>query len=171
MFCYLFRALRAMHICSWLALPLAFLMMQPGWTQDSSPKKRLPDVYETVSAMIQDSRLTDAEQKINAHLLLHPRDPQMRFLRGVLEQSRGQWEQATETMLQLTREFPELPEPYNNLAVAWSARNQPEKAREALEAALRISPNYATAHENLAQVYLTLARQSSQRAQKISNKP
>jgi len=51
--------------------------------------------------------------------------------------------------------------------VLWSAQNQPEKAREALEMALRLYPDYATAHENLGLIYLMLARQSYEKARKL----
>jgi len=51
--------------------------------------------------------------------------------------------------------------------VLWSAQNQPEKAREALEMALRLYPDYATAHENLGLIYLMLARQSYEKARQL----
>ena len=37
---------------------------------------------------------------------------------------------------QLTEDFPELPEPYNNLAVLYAADGQLDRARAALELAL-----------------------------------
>jgi tetratricopeptide (TPR) repeat protein len=43
----------------------------------------------------------------------------------------------------LTEDYPELPEPYNNLAVLYAQQKQYDKARTALEMAIRIHPGYA----------------------------
>ena len=67
----------------------------------------------------------------------------------------------------MTEEFPELPEPYNNLAALYAARGDFEKARAALDGALRANPGFAVAHENLGDVYAQLARLSYQRALKL----
>jgi ketosteroid isomerase-like protein len=53
-----------------------------------------------------------------------------------------------------------LPEPYNNLAVLYAGQNQFDKARTALEMAIRTNPSYTTAHENLGDVYAKLASQA-----------
>ena len=66
--------------------------------------------------------------------------------------------------MQLTRDYPELAEPYNNLAVLHAASGHLEKAREALETALRLDPGYATARENLGDVYLRLAASAYEQA-------
>ena len=86
---------------------------------------------------------------------------------GVIQQQRGQAEEALATFTQLTQDYPELPEPYNNLAVIHAAQNQYDKARIALEMAVRTNPNYATAHENLGDVYARLAAQSYGKALQI----
>ena len=49
----------------------------------------------------------------------------------------------------LSEDYPDLPEPYNNLAVLYASQGQYEKAKGALEAAIRTHPSYSTAHENL----------------------
>jgi len=67
----------------------------------------------------------------------------------------------------LTREFPELAEPFNNLAALYAAQGEFDKAADALQSALKINPNYATARENLGDVYVRLAAQSYQRAQQL----
>jgi Flp pilus assembly protein TadD len=67
----------------------------------------------------------------------------------------------------LTQDFPELPEPYNNLAVLYAAEGQLDNARRALETALLAAPGYATAYENLGDVYLQLAADSYQKASKL----
>ena len=70
--------------------------------------------------------------------------------------------------LKLTEDFPELPEPYNNLAVLYAQNKQYEKARAALQMALRDHPEYAVAHENLGDVYAKLASQSYDKAVQLN---
>ena len=93
--------------------------------------------------------------------------PDLRFLKGVLLVESRSVDEATSVFQQLTEEFPELPEPYNNLAALYAARGDFEKARTALDGALRANPGFAIAHENLGDVYAQLARISYQRALKL----
>jgi Flp pilus assembly protein TadD len=60
----------------------------------------------------------------------------------------------------LTQDFPELPEPFNNLAVIQAAQGRLDHARDLLETALRNDPTYRTAHANLGDVYARLALRS-----------
>jgi Flp pilus assembly protein TadD len=91
----------------------------------------------------------------------------MRFLRGVILTEQGKQAEAVTAFTQLTQDFPELPEPYNNLAALYASQSQFDKARAALEMAIKLNPNYATAHENLGDVYARLAGQSYGRAQQL----
>jgi hypothetical protein len=59
----------------------------------------------------------DAQTKTDAFLAAKPRDPQMRFLKGVIQRDSGKVNEAIATFNKLTEDYPELPEPYNNLAV------------------------------------------------------
>jgi Flp pilus assembly protein TadD len=58
---------------------------------------------------------------------------------------------------QLTQDYPELPEPHNNLAVLLAADGDLDGARRALESALRVQPDYPIAQENLGDVHLRMA--------------
>nr|HRL67054.1 tetratricopeptide repeat protein [Ottowia sp.] len=97
----------------------------------------------------------------------NPRDPQMRFVKAGVLTAAGQAPQAEELLVQLTRDYPELPEPWNNLAVLHASRGQLDKADEALQAALRINPAYATALENLGDVRVRQASEAYQRARQL----
>jgi Flp pilus assembly protein TadD len=103
----------------------------------------------------------------DAHLTKSPRDAQMRFVRGVILAELKDTVAAREVFERLTEEFPELPEPYNNLAVIHASQGQLERARSLLEAALAVRPDYATAHENLGDIYLQLSADSYQRAARL----
>jgi Flp pilus assembly protein TadD len=117
--------------------------------------------------MAKQGRAAEALAKADAYIASKPRDPQMRFLRGVILSEQGKQAEATAAFVQLTQEFPELPEPYNNLAGLYAAQSQFDLARAALETAIRLNPSYATAHENLGDVYVRLAAQSYARAQQL----
>ncbi len=81
----------------------------------------------------------------------------------------GKTADAINIFQKLTEDYPELPEPYNNLAVLHAAAGNFDKARVALERAIRTNPTYATAHENLGDVYAKLASQSYDKAMQLAD--
>ncbi len=122
------------------------------------------DEYSDVSQLMRSGKPAEALKKIELHLTTKPRDPQMRFFKGLIQRDAGQSGEAIATFTALTEEYPELPEPYNNLAVLFAALNQLEKARAALEMAIKTNPSYAVAYENLGDVHARLASQSYDKA-------
>lgn len=122
------------------------------------------DEYADVAQMVRAGKLPEALSKADQYLATKPRDPQMRFLKGVIQRDSGKTSDAIATFTRLTEDFPELPEPYNNLAVLYAGQSQFDKARTALEMAIRTNPSYATAHENLGDVYAKLASQAYNKA-------
>ncbi|VTU33671.1 lipoprotein NlpI [Variovorax sp. PBS-H4] len=125
------------------------------------------DDYLDVNTLLRQGKAAEALAKADAYIAGKPRDPQMRFLRGVILTEQGKQAEAVTAFTQLTQDFPELPEPYNNLAALYASQSQFDKARAALEMAIKLNPNYATAHENLGDVYARLAGQSYGRAQQL----
>lgn len=122
------------------------------------------DEYTDVSQLMRAGKLPDALTKADQYLASKPKDPQMRFLKGVIQRDTGKTNDAISTFTRLTEDYPELPEPYNNLAVLYAGQSQFDKARAALEMAIRTNPSYATAHENLGDVYAKLASQAYNKA-------
>ncbi len=122
------------------------------------------DDYSEVNQLIRAGKMTEAQAKADQYLASKPRDPQMRFIKGVIQRETGKVAEAISTFTKLTEDYPELPEPYNNLAVLYASQNQFDKARSALELAIRTNPSYATAHENLGDVYARLASQAYNKA-------
>lgn len=121
-------------------------------------------------AALRDYRAGDraaALSRVDAALKDSPRDVQLRFLRGVLLSELNRLDEAAEVFATLTREFPELPEPHNNLAVIHASQGRLDKARDALEHAVRAVPDYALAHENLGDLYLQFAAHSYQQALRL----
>ncbi len=124
----------------------------------------MADEYGDVNQLLRAGRTADALAKADQYLAAKPRDPQMRFLRGVILSESGKPADAIAVFTKLTEDYPELPEPYNNLAVLYAGQSQFDKARAALEMAIRTNPSYATAHENLGDVYARLASQAYSKA-------
>ena len=125
------------------------------------------DDYAPVSQLLRSGQPAQALARADRHLATRPNDPQMKFLRAQALNDSGRADEAMAAYVQLTQEYPELPEPHNNLAVLLAARSQLEAARTALEAAVRANPSYATAHENLGDIQMRLAVQSWSRARQL----
>jgi tetratricopeptide (TPR) repeat protein len=149
---YVTQSLRAMTLATVLVVHLAHA-----------------DEYADVSQMVRAGKLAEALVKADQYLTTKPRDPQMRFLKGVIQRDSGKTTEAIATFTRLTEDFPELPEPYNNLAVLYAGQSQFDKARTALEMAIRTNPSYSTAHENLGDVYAKLASQAYSKALQLDN--
>lgn len=130
------------------------------FTTDREPPTELQQVQRLVAA----GRPGEALAQADAVLAKNPRDAQMRFVRGVILTDLKRNDEAKAVFQQLTEDFPELPEPYNNLAVLYAGEGRLTNARAALEAALVAAPNYATAYENLGDLYLQFAADAYQRA-------
>ncbi len=122
-----------------------------------------PELAEA-ARMIRDGQYVSALAKIEGVLATDNKNPQARFLKGVVQNDQADTEAAKATFQQLTEDYPELPEPYNNLAVIWAQQGEYEKARRALELALLTRPEYGIAHENLGDIYARLASVEYDRA-------
>ncbi|MEY4653544.1 MAG: hypothetical protein RI884_2125 [Pseudomonadota bacterium] len=144
---------------------LALLVCCTAFAQVSATQAT--DDYTPIAQMLRAGRAAEALTRADQLLAARPRDPQLQFLRAQALADAGRTDDAIAAYQQLTREYPELPEPHNNLAVLHAARNELEPARAALEAALRANPTYATAHDNLGDILLRLAVQSWSRARQL----
>jgi hypothetical protein len=122
------------------------------------------DEMADVSKLLKAGKVAEALSKTNEFLAKHPADPQMRFMKGVLLSEQNKSEEAIAVFTKLTEDYKDLPEPYNNLAVLYAANGQYDKARVALEKAIRTNPSYMTAYENLGDVYGKMASQAYDKA-------
>ena len=105
-----------------------------------------------------------ADEKLQPLLAAQPKDPQIRFLHGLLLIEEKRTQDAIQAFLSLNEDFPELPEPYNNLAVLYASQGQYEKAKSLLELAIQAAPSYTIAHENLGDIYAQLAARAYEKA-------
>ncbi|OIN94593.1 MAG: DUF4440 domain-containing protein [Comamonadaceae bacterium CG1_02_60_18] len=127
------------------------------------------DGYADISQLVKNNKFAEALTQVDSQLVSKPTDPQLRFLKGVIQRNLGKQNEAVATFTKLTQDYPELPEPYNNLAVLYASQGQYDKARAALEMAIRTNPSYATAHENMGDVYARLASQAYNKALQLDS--
>lgn len=127
------------------------------------------DEIADINKLLKDGKTVEAMQKTEAALQQKPKDPHLRFLKGLMLAEQNKSAEAISIFLKLTDDHPELPEPYNNLAVLYGASGQYDKARAALEMAIRTNPTYGTAHENLGDVYAKLASQAYDKALQLDS--
>src|SRR5438477_3683260 len=127
------------------------------------------DDLQDASKFLKAGQHSQALERVNKALKAKPRDPQARFLKGIIVTEQGNTKEAIDVFIRLTQDYPELPEPYNNLAVIYAAQGQYEKARTALEQSIRTHPSYATAYENLGDVYAKLASQAYDKALQLDS--
>ncbi|MEP7099491.1 MAG: tetratricopeptide repeat protein [Burkholderiales bacterium] len=125
------------------------------------------DELADVQRLYYSGQAAAAMQRADAFLETKPKDPQMRFVKGVMLADAKRNVEAIALFQQLTEDYPDLAEPYNNLAALYAAGGDYAKARATLEQALRTNPAYAVAHENLGDIYAALAAQSYSRALKL----
>lgn len=114
---------------------------------------------------------TQAVEQIETALKRTPDDLQLRFALGVMRMELGERAKAKEIFTRLTQDFPDLADPYNNLAVLYAAGGELDEAKASLEQALRLQPEHAQAQENLGDVLVRLALRAYQHAQKAALAP
>ncbi|MPS49419.1 tetratricopeptide repeat protein [Methylobacillus sp.] len=119
---------------------------------------------DEINQLAEQGKTAQALQRLNSHLGKQPTDVKALFLKGVLLAESDKQDEAIQVFSELTEKYPQLPAPYNNLAVLYAYQGNYEKAKGALEAAIRTHPSYATAHENLGDIYARMASESYSRA-------
>src|SRR5436309_14668022 len=122
------------------------------------------DELQDIDRLLKQSQHAQALERVDQYLSQNPKDARGRFIKGLILVEQNKAAEAIEVFTALSRDYPELPEPYNNLAVLYAAQGQYEKARQQLEMSIRTHPSYATAYENLGDVYTKLASQAYDKA-------
>jgi tetratricopeptide (TPR) repeat protein len=142
----------------------------PSDPNNASVPKSITTITQQAARLLKEGKPEMALEGIDKGLESSPRDAQLQFLRGVALADLKKVDAAIVIFTTLTQEFPELPEPYNNLAVLYANEGDLDKAKASLEAAIKALPNYALAHENLGDLYLQLAARQFDRAAKANPK-
>jgi tetratricopeptide (TPR) repeat protein len=146
-----------------LATPFIVLQKVP----EPKNKNAIPqDIYNLITS----KKLPEAIVAIDKELGVNPRNVQLRFVRSRIQIEMGQIDPAKNTLIEITQQFPELPEPYNNLAVLEAQSGNLDQAKEYLELALKVQPSFSTALENLGDVYTRLASRSYGKALQLDRR-
>ena len=138
---------------------MLFCVLTLGWQTAAHA-----DAYTVVQRKVRNLQWSQAQQAAQTHLQAHPNDPQMRLLLSQIQAGLGDTTSAQATLQQLTQDYPELPEPHNNLAASYAAQGRLDMALLALKTAVAARPDYTVALENLGDVYLLLAQQAYAKA-------
>ncbi len=127
------------------------------------------DDLKEITQLANQGQQAAALTKVNNYLNDNPKDVQALFIKGVLLAELNKRDEAIKTFTDITAKYPNLPEPYNNLAVLYADQGQYDKARMALETAIKTHPSYATAHENLGDIYARMASEAYDKALQLDN--
>lgn len=140
-------------------LVLASLLM-PGLTQ--------ADEISAIKQQVKQGNTDAALKRVNAYLNASPQNVQALFVKGLILAEQKRDEDAIRIFTEITQKHPGLPEPYNNLAVLYANQGEYDKAKRALEAALNTNSSYATAHENLGDIYAQMASEAYGKALELN---
>jgi Flp pilus assembly protein TadD len=94
-----------------LALCIGLIACPATRADELSDVQRLHYAGQTAAAM----------QRADQFLTTTPKDPQMRFLKGVMLSDSKRDSEAIVQFQKLTEDYPDLAEPYNNLATLYAA--------------------------------------------------
>jgi Flp pilus assembly protein TadD len=139
----------------------AFAQKAPTMPQGPAVRDNTPEIDASIAQKNWQASLTE----LDARIASNPRDAQARFKRGTVLAHLNRDEEAITAFTELTQLYPELPEPYNNLAALYAKHGRYVEARAALETATKVNPGYGLAYENLGDLYLRMANEAYRRAQ------
>jgi Flp pilus assembly protein TadD len=124
---------------------------------DDAARKAYATTLREAKDLLDRKQYAAATAKLDQLIAQRPREPQARFMKGLALADEGRTDDAMRVFRAIVSEYPELPEPRNNLAVLYAKQGEYAQARDELERAVQAAPDYAVAHENLGDVYARLA--------------
>ena len=137
---------------------------QPAFEFSEAARKAYAQGMKESRALLAQKKYDEALTKLDLLAKERPREPQARLLKGVVLTDQDKVDAAIATYRELAADFPEMPEPHNNLAVLYSRKGDLGLARDELLLAVQTAPDYAIAHENLGDVYARLAAEQYDKA-------
>lgn len=145
------------------------LAVFPATAAHAQTVRATRDETPQVDASITAQNWNAALPELDARIASNPRDAQAKFKRGTVLAHLNRDDDAIAQFIELTQAYPELPEPYNNLAALYAKEGRYEEARVALETAVKANPGYGLAYENLGDLYLRLSAEAYKRAQRLGS--
>lgn len=149
-----------------LARPLRKLLVPAllGWVCAVSWASTDAAAQAELDRLLKEGKTRQALEWVEQRLAANPDQPTLALVKGVLLAESQRNEDAKQVFQDLILKYPQLPEPYNNLAVLYAREGDLTKARATLELAIKSNPAYAIAYENLGDIYAHLANESYARA-------
>ena len=151
------------NICLVPILIGCIFLLSPFLSHAQSDKS----IIEEIKVLLKNGSYDDAETLTNQSIENNLNNPELLFYRGIIETNQGKKNQAIDTFRDLTERFPQLPEPFNNLAVLYAEKGQFRLAKEILEQAIKTNPSYLTAHINLGDIFTKMASEAYNKALEI----
>lgn len=135
-----------------------------GWSCAVSWASTDAAAQAELDRLLKEGKTRQALEWVEQRLTANPDQPTLALVKGVLLAESQRNEDAKQVFQDLILKYPQLPEPYNNLAVLYAREGDLSKARATLELAIKSNPAYAIAYENLGDIYARLANESYARA-------
>jgi Flp pilus assembly protein TadD len=141
-----------------LATPFIALQNAPLDTRSKN------GISSELQKLMKEKKWDEALQLIEKEAKKNPRNVQILFVRTRILVEQGKLENARQALVAFIDKYPEIPEPYNNLAVLYASAGKLEQARDYLELCLKLAPNYAIALQNLGDIYTLIAASNYDKA-------
>lgn len=158
----------------WNALADILDVLTPSVDTENPPSGE--EINQSIQQQIDRRQAQAALKAIEARQAQLANDPspgtdvQLMFQKARALAELGRSAEAEAVYRDMTVRFPELPEPWNNLAILYIARNDLEQARLALEAAIMNNPRYTDAISNLADLQLLMSLRDYEKAAALGNR-
>lgn len=149
----------------WKSLAKLLEALEPD--VDTSIPLTPSQITDRISSMLDQGRADEALASIEKRKEQYANNPdplgndvQLMFLHARALSALQRHEEAIAVYRDMTQRYPELPEPWNNLAAEYVKTGRLEMAQRSLEMALQANPEYQDARINMGRVQLLLAEES-----------
>ena len=122
--------------------------------------------YQAAESLATNGNPELALRQLDARLASAPEDRKAAYLKGLILMQLRKSAEAERWFRMMQSNFPDMPQPYNALAVIYDGRGDLPAARQILQELLERHPDQHGARVNLGNIYLKLARQEFEKALK-----
>lgn len=133
----------------------------------SVPSLAGADPASDAARYVKEGNYAAAIERLRAAAPFTKEQVQERFLHATALAGMGERARAVKEFEALIADYPDNPEPYNNLAALYASEGKLEQAKEVLERAMRTDARYAAVYGNLSAIYVEMARASYAKALRL----
>ena len=157
----------------WKGLAQLLEALEPS--VDTSIPLTPAQITDRIAALLDQGRAEEALAAIEQRQQQYATNPdplgndvQLMFLHARALSALQRHEESIAIYRDMTQKYPELPEPWNNLAAEYVKTGRLEMARQSLDMALQANPSYSDAMRNLGRVQLLLAEEAFKAAEQTA---